>query len=62
MGVSTDWFVVISFLLAPVLNQKKKKWNIWQKVSFKSVIVVQQKLVAYSHRKVLRLDILLLDA
>lgn len=48
------------FLLAPVLNQKKKL-IIWQKVS-KSVIVVQQKLVAYSHRKVLCLNILLLDA
>lgn len=47
------------FLLAPVLNQKKL--IIWQKVS-KSVIVVQQKLVAYSHRKVLCLNRLLLDA
>lgn len=61
MGVSTKWFVVIGFfLLAPVLNQKKKI-IIWQKVS-KSMIVVQQKLVAYSHRKVLCLSILLLDA
>lgn len=51
MGVSTDWFVVIGFLLAPALLQKKN--IIRQKVSFKTMIVVQQKLDAYSHRKVL---------
>lgn len=60
MGVSTDWFVVISFLLAPALLQKKN--IIRQKVSFKTMIVVQQKLVAYSHRKVLCLNFLLLGA
>lgn len=60
MGVSTDWFVVISFLLAPALLQKKN--IIRQKVSFKTMIVVQQKLDAYSHRKVLCLNFLLLGA
>lgn len=60
MGVSTDWFVVISFLLAPALNKKKN--IIRQKVSFKTMIVVQQKLDAYSHRKVLCLNFLLLGA
>lgn len=61
MGVSTDWFVVISFLLAPALLQKKKILSD-QKVSFKTMIVVQQKLDAYSHRKVLCLNFLLLGA
>lgn len=60
MGVSTDWFVVISFLLAPALLQEKN--IIRQKVSFKTMIVVQQKLDAYSHRKVLCLNFLLLGA
>lgn len=60
MGVSTDWFVVISFLLAPALLHKKN--IIRQKVSFKTMIVVQQKLDAYSHRKVLCLNFLLLGA
>lgn len=60
MGASTDWFVVISFLLAPALNKKKN--IIRQKVFFKTMIVVQQKLDAYSHRKVLCLNFLLLGA
>lgn len=60
MGVSIKWFVVIGFFYWH-LFLTKKKLIIWQKVS-KSVIVVQQKLVAYSHRKVLCLNRLLLDA
>lgn len=61
MGVSIKWFVVIGFFYWHLFLTQKKKLIIWQKVS-KSVIVVQQKLVAYSHRKVLCLNILLLDA